>query len=81
MLPNGSIGMGMTGTTLECCGRKRKDQRQLTCKRICCRTPVELDKDSNISLLQDFIKKNFLKIWDVCFPAIHCDTDGHNPHA
>ena len=24
---------------LECCGRKRKDQRQPTCKRICCRTP------------------------------------------
>ena len=27
------------GTTLERCGRNRKDQRQPTGKRICCRTP------------------------------------------
>ena len=42
--------------------------------------PVELDKDSNISLLQDFIKKNFVDIGMCADFAIH-DTDGHNPHA
>ena len=29
-------------------------------------SPVELDKDSNISLLQDFIKKELCKYGDVC---------------
>ena len=42
--------------------------------------PVELDKDSNISLLQDFIKKNFVDMRMCADFAIH-DTDGHNPHA
>ena len=42
--------------------------------------PVELDKDSNISLLQDFIKKNFVNMGMCADFAIH-DTDGHNPHA
>ena len=42
--------------------------------------PVELDKDSNISLLQDFIKKNFADMGMCADFAIH-DTDGHNPHA
>ena len=42
--------------------------------------PVELDKDSNISLLQDFIKKNFVDVGMCADFAIH-DTDGHNPHA
>ena len=42
--------------------------------------PVELDKDSNISLLQDFIKKNFVDMGMCADFAIH-DTDGHNPHA
>lgn len=41
--------------------------------------PVELDKDSNISLLQDFIKKNFVDMEMCADFAIH-DTDGHNPH-
>ena len=41
--------------------------------------PVELDKDSNISLLQDFIKKELHRYRDVCTFAIP-DTD-HNPHA
>ena len=43
-------------------------------------SPVELDKDSNISLLQDFIKKNFVDMGMCADFAIH-DTDGHNPHA
>ena len=38
--------------------------------------PVELDKDSNISLLQDFIKKNFVDMGMCADFAIH-DTDGH----
>ena len=42
--------------------------------------PVVLDKDSNISLLQDFIKKNFVDMGMCADFAIH-DTDGHNPHA
>ena len=42
--------------------------------------PVELDKDSNISLLQDFIKKNFVDMRMCADFAIH-DTDGHNPHS
>lgn len=42
--------------------------------------PVELDKDSNISLLQDFIKKNFVDMGMCADFAIH-DTDDHNPHA
>ena len=36
--------------------------------------PVELDKDSNISLLQDFIKKNFVDMGMCADFAIH-DTD------
>ena len=42
--------------------------------------PVELDKDSNISFLQDFIKKNFVDMGMCADFAIH-NTDGHNPHA
>ena len=42
--------------------------------------PVELDKDSNISLLQNFIQKNFVDMRMCADFAIH-DTDGHNPHA
>ena len=42
--------------------------------------PVELDKNSNISLLQDFIQKNFVDMGMCADFAIH-DTDGHNPHA
>ena len=42
--------------------------------------PVELDKDSNISLLQDFIQNNFVDMGMCADFAIH-DTDGHNPHA
>ena len=42
--------------------------------------PVELDTDSNISLLQDFIQKNFVDMGMCADFAIH-DTDGHNPHA
>ena len=42
--------------------------------------PVELDKDSNISLFQDFIKKNFVDMGMCADFAIH-DTDDHNPHA
>ena len=42
--------------------------------------PVELDKDSNISLLKDFIQKNFVDMGMCADFAIH-DTDGHNPHA
>ena len=42
--------------------------------------PVELDKDSNISLLQNFIQKNFVNMGMCADFAIH-DTDGHNPHA
>ena len=42
--------------------------------------PVELDKDSNISLLQNFIQKNFVDMGMCADFAIH-DTDGHNPHA
>ena len=42
--------------------------------------PIELDKDSNISLLQNFIQKNFVDMGMCADFAIH-DTDGHNPHA
>ena len=42
--------------------------------------PIELDKDSNISLLQNFIQKNFVNMGMCADFAIH-DTDGHNPHA
>ena len=41
--------------------------------------PVELDKNSNISLLKDFIQKNFVDMGMCADFAIH-DTDGHNPH-
>ena len=42
--------------------------------------PIELDNSSNISLLQDFIQKNFVDMGMCADFAIH-DTDGHNPHA
>ena len=42
--------------------------------------PRELDKDSNISLLQNFIQKNFVDMGMCADFAIH-DTNGHNPHA
>ena len=42
--------------------------------------PIELDTDSNISLLRDFIQKNFVALGMCADFAIH-DTDGHNPHA
>ena len=42
--------------------------------------PIELDTDSNISLLRDFIQKDFVDIGMCADFAIH-DTDGHNPHA
>ncbi|MGN0324561.1 MAG: MobQ family relaxase [Oliverpabstia sp.] len=42
--------------------------------------PIELDTDSNISLLQNFIKKNFVDMGMCADFAIH-DTDRHNPHA
>ena len=42
--------------------------------------PIELDKDSNVSLLQNFIQKNFVDMGMCADFAIH-DTDGHNPHA
>lgn len=42
--------------------------------------PVELDKHSNISLLQNFIQKNFVDMGMCADFGIH-DTDGHNPHA
>ena len=38
--------------------------------------PIELDKDSNISLLQNFIQKNFVDMGMCADFAIH-DTDGH----
>lgn len=42
--------------------------------------PVELNKDSHISLLQNFIQENFVDMGMCADFAIH-DTDGHNPHA
>lgn len=42
--------------------------------------PIELDTDSNISLLRDYIQKNFVDLGMCADFAIH-DTDGHNPHA
>lgn len=42
--------------------------------------PVELDKERHISLLQNFIQKNFVDMGMCADFAIH-DTDGHNPHA
>lgn len=42
--------------------------------------PIELSKEENISLLTEYVQKNFVNdgmCADVC---IH-DTDGHNPHA
>ena len=42
--------------------------------------PIELDNSNNISLLQNFIQKNFVDMGMCADFAIH-DTDGHNPHA
>lgn len=42
--------------------------------------PIELDTNSNISLLQDYIQRNFIDMGMCADFAIH-DTDGHNPHA
>jgi len=42
--------------------------------------PVELDKDTWVSLLTDFIREQFVSEGMCADAAIH-DTDGHNPHA
>ena len=58
--------------------KKTKDSRMA--REFVVALPVELDKDSNISLLKDFIQKNFVDMGMCADFAIH-DTDGHNPHA
>ncbi len=58
--------------------KKTKDSR--LAREFVVALPVELDKDSNISLLQNFIKKNFVDMGMCADFAIH-DTDDHNPHA
>ena len=42
--------------------------------------PIELSREEQIELLQDFIRKQFVSDGMCADAAIH-DTDGHNPHA
>ena len=42
--------------------------------------PIEIEKDSWITLLTEFIQENFVSDGMCADAAIH-DTDGHNPHA
>ena len=42
--------------------------------------PIELSREQQIELLQDFIRKQFVSDGMCADAAIH-DTDGHNPHA
>ena len=42
--------------------------------------PIEMEKDSWITLLTEFIQENFVSDGMCADAAIH-DTDGHNPHA
>jgi hypothetical protein len=42
--------------------------------------PIELQRESQISFLRDFIQKNFVDLGMCADFAIH-DTNGHNPHA
>ena len=42
--------------------------------------PIELNRKEQISLLQDFIREQFVSDGMCADAAIH-DTDGHNPHA
>ena len=42
--------------------------------------PIELSREEQIQLLQDFIKEQFVADGMCADAAIH-DTDGHNPHA
>lgn len=58
--------------------KKTKDSR--LAREFVVALPIELDKDSNLSLLQNFIQKNFVDMRMCADFAIH-DTDGHNPHA
>ena len=42
--------------------------------------PIELNREQQIELLQDFIREQFISDGMCADAAIH-DTDGHNPHA
>ena len=42
--------------------------------------PIELSREQQIELLQDFIREQFVSYGMCADAAIH-DTDGHNPHA
>lgn len=42
--------------------------------------PIEMEKDSWITLLTEYIQENFVSDGMCADAAIH-DTDGHNPHA
>ena len=42
--------------------------------------PIELNREEQIALLQDFIREQFVSDGMCADAAIH-DTDGHNPHA
>ena len=42
--------------------------------------PIELSREQQIELLQDFIREQFVSDGMCADAAIH-DTDGHNPHA
>ena len=42
--------------------------------------PIELNREQQIELLQDFIREQFVSDGMCADAAIH-DTDGHNPHA
>ncbi len=42
--------------------------------------PIELNRENQIELLQDFIREQFVSDGMCADAAIH-DTDGHNPHA
>ena len=42
--------------------------------------PIELSREEQIELLQEFIREQFISDGMCADAAIH-DTDGHNPHA
>lgn len=57
---------------------KTKDSR--LAREFVAALPIELSRQQQIELLQDFIRKQFVDEGMCADVAIH-DTDGHNPHA
>ncbi len=57
---------------------KTKDSR--LAREFVAALPIELSRQQQIELLQDFIREQFVDEGMCADVAIH-DTDGHNPHA